>query len=74
MGRKKQKMAMVKIRIEENPRVMKALGREREGTTRLPDPSFVVIDGEASCGRKEGRGRKIGMREKGLICMKSIDG
>ena len=44
---------MVKIRIEENPRVMKALGREREGTTRLPDPSFVVIDGEASCGRKE---------------------
>ena len=53
MGRKKQKMAMVKIRIEENPRVMKALGREREGTTRLPDPSFVVIDGEASGGRKE---------------------
>ena len=59
---------------EENPRVMKALGRERKGTTRLPDPSFVVIDGEASCGRKEGKGREIGMREKGLICMKSIDG
>ena len=62
-------MARVRIRIEKNPRVMKALGRERKGTTRLPDPSFVVIDGEA-----KRKGGKIGMREKGLICMKSIDG
>ena len=46
-GKEKQKMAMGRIRMEKNPRVMKALGRERKGTTRLPDPSFVVIDGEA---------------------------
>ena len=51
---------------QENQRVMKALAGEsaaasakREGgTTRLPDPSFNVIDRKANCGRRGEIGEK----------------